>query len=661
MEQEMESEPNTSASTHTKRAQMCPSRRANSTDRWPGWRTRLVASGRQLNRLIGFLLALAVLIVHDNQARLGAARCAVQPSSSACPPASLALAAQASPAGNSSEHAPSAPPTLPEPASAFAPKARSANISELLVGHVQANLARSIKLDVLCNSHCSCVISELESLAQNATGEPAQQASFNEDYALDYDAGLAEPTGVRRDPSSGASNATAPAARQAQPSPSMGLKDEPPARRLRPEASSVPKTSGLAGKQPHQQQALTLFPGSHLDKASLHESHRLAAIHGLRTEQVPPIQLDPSLIQLKHTATPGGNPYAHLHLLPNYLRRMGHGQEEDEPAELARLEPDRSRPMRLRPLKTIDCSAKLRLVRNQPDLDAPGEHRSSPATTETEQPDALSEESPSGWTENVQVADQASQLLARLVADGAQSLVLRNNEMQFELWSELYTLLALPLRHQLFHLDLSRNSLSKLGVTFTGYIERHLAARQLNTWPFAPNQDSSPASSDVQAGANKMQTLTFKRTRTRYSIGNGGRLYNAVMERHIAYLNELNDSSTEHQPPTSAGNGHSASHNSTQQLASILQQPMLLRGLDLSHNKLKWLISDQFRSIKHVQTIRLDFNKIRYIHQHAFDGLEYLRYVNLNSNKLQVIYIEQFQSNYKLLVSGSYLAKVSRL
>ena len=80
--------------------------------------------------------------------------------------------------------------------------------------------------------------------------------------------------------------------------------------------------------------------------------------------------------------------------------------------------------------------------------------------------------------------------------------------------------------------------------------------------------------------------------------------------------------------------------------------PLLqLCALDLSHNKLKWLINDQFRAIRRVQSIRLDHNRLRFVHQQAFNGLESLRYLNLNSNRLQTIYIEQFQTNYNLLVS----------
>lgn len=569
---------------------------------------------------------------------------------------------QATRAGNSSEPSNSTAPATPAPTGRNQSSADSkhADAGSLLV---LAALASPLNnLSVLCNSRCKCA--RLEPTSSPNETSAAELVAFGDELALDQDepgaSGWPMSVPKRQSDRSSAPNQNnashvqvggQPEARQSQLvgvasmgalAPSGGARDD---WTRRANSTSALKTLHDA--------SLTLFPASQShpsfadqDKpAGPHESHRLSTAP-------------------KHAATPpGGLAGLHAYLPGAYLRRLGLGQQPStaQPALAAPPPPQNlggpsggsdfwelEQPIaaRLVPLSQLDLSAKLRIRRDLPNSPAEVEASSSASVgPDTDQLDASDDSTEERWNESLQLVDQVSQMMGTLSSAQArvQALVLRNNEMQFELWAEVYALLALPLRHQLFQLDLSHNSLSKLGVTFTGYIERHLAVRQIAYWPFTSTNlanSSSTVSSSIGAKLPAQQRL-----RTRYSIANGGKLYNAVMQRHIAYL--ANSSNF------AAGSSAHEQHinNATIHLANLIQQPMQLRALDLSHNKLKWLISDQFRSIKFIQTIRLDYNRIRYIHQHAFNGLGSLRYVNLNSNKLQVIYIEQFQTNFKLMVS----------
>lgn len=297
-------------------------------------------------------------------------------------------------------------------------------------------------------------------------------------------------------------------------------------------------------------------------------------------------------------------------------------------------------------LKTLDLSAKLK--------------RKSPASPEA----TLDQTRDTNWRDSPQLISSVEDMLIAIEQDDIQSLILRDNEMQFELWSELYALLAVHMRQHLFHIDLSHNALAKLGITFTGYIEHHLAAH--GSWPFGVNNGNQSSSNANQSntadlvGLNEVgtgqagakQTSSKSATsranpRARHTLLSGGKLYTLIQQRLVGrQLFARNQSGhRQKQQVGAAPMGANLSH------VSLLQQPLLVRALDLSHNRLKWLINDQFRALKYVQAIRLDHNRIRYIHQHAFSGLESLRFLNLNFNRLQVIYIEQFQTNYNLLVS----------
>lgn len=318
-------------------------------------------------------------------------------------------------------------------------------------------------------------------------------------------------------------------------------------------------------------------------------------------------------------------------------------------------------------LRTLDLSTKLKWTNPQPTKDSSAD---------------------TNWHESPELISNIEAMLLAIERDNIQSLILRDNELQFELWSELYALLAVQMRQHLFHIDLSHNALPKLGITFTGYIEHHLAAH--GSWPFNSNSNNnnnnngnqtfsisanqsgamfgpnevgnqpngakqikSPASASASASASAAATLNRANpTRPRHSLLSGGKLYTLVQQRLVAGRPSFSINQTigghwrrqQIAPQTSANLTH----------VTLLQQPLLVRALDLSHNRLKWLINDQFRALKYVQTIRLDHNRIRYIHQHAFSGLESLRFLNLNFNRLQVIYIEQFQTNYNLLVSVAH-------
>lgn len=538
--------------------------------------------------------------------------------------------------------------------------------------NLAASSDRGPEPSVLCNSRCKCVSLDPTSDANQTS--LADLVAFSDELAPDEDAGASGSTTSvaprQPDRSSPANHNNSlsdvqegggqSGARQAQLAgaplmstilsslaPSASSKDD---WMHRSNSTSVLKTS--------PESSLTLFPAglSHLDAldadkaAGSHESHRLSALGAG-----------------KHPATQSsGLSQLHTYLASSYLRRLGLGQPATSPLPTS-LQP--AAPMRvvggslesdflelkqpigarLVPLIQLDLSAELRIVRDPPNSynDAEASSSSSVPVVDTDQLDTSDDSTEERWNDSLQLVDQVSKLMGQLSSrrPRIQSLNLRNNEMQFELWSEIYALLAIPLRHQLLHLDLSHNSLSKLGVTFTGFIERHLAVRQISEWPFASTTIANSSLIVPSTGPGKSSSQA--RSRTRYSIAHGGKLYNAVMQRHIAYLANGTYSNASGSPTQQ----QLAASNASIQLASLLQQPMQLRALDLSHNKLKWLINDQFRSIKLIQSIRLDHNRIRYIHQHAFNGLGSLRFLDLSSNKLQVIYVEQFQTNFKLMVS----------
>lgn len=367
------------------------------------------------------------------------------------------------------------------------------------------------------------------------------------------------------------------------------------------------------------------------------------------------------------------------------------------------------------------------------------------------------------WLESESLMDNLEKILLEIDKDKSQSLILSHNEMQFEFWSELYGLLAAPLRRHLIYLDLSHNSLSKLGITFTGYIEHHLAVHA--SWPFSSGSNSGNSQASNGLSSFGFGPIYAAQQYNLHSNNNGSSHQNAanhqqqtqtLQANQNAPISLHNSTSTNSTPtsistseihtsllslprpprpqflgetmgapsgigggPTGSGNPanpflsqsikssaskmflqtanritysrHSSSLLSSGKLFTMMQQKLaaagsplalstalatdgntstaaaaaittatsvnilhqmtLLKALDLSHNKLKWLINDQFKALKHVQIIRLNNNRLRYIHQHAFSGLESLRYLNLDFNRLQVIYVEQFQTNYNLLVS----------
>jgi len=366
---------------------------------------------------------------------------------------------------------------------------------------------------------------------------------------------------------------------------------------------------------------------------------------------------------------------------------------------------------------------------------------SSPSSSPASLPNCASNEKPNTPAQ-VQVA-RVAEMLLELETSEQESLNLRNNNIQFEQWTELYALLAMrPMHKHLLSLDLSHNSLVKLGVTFTGYIEHHLLlakyllaqhqtvlngthslgpqngseAADYIEWPFHAQQSApisalqAPQTASQQASSSstnsslsaapmaqyqQQQQQLFHQQGLASSLQHGGQrtmrlvasfrhqpvlgdgqLFNGVQAKlrakgkwlmfgSLALHNETAPNSQSATSATATATATAATapqqtptatvHSALASLASG-QHPLLqLRALDLSHNKLKWLINDQFRAIKGVQSIRLDHNKIKFIHQQAFNGLESLRYLNLNSNRLQTIYLEQFQTNQNLLVSVFYL------
>lgn len=289
------------------------------------------------------------------------------------------------------------------------------------------------------------------------------------------------------------------------------------------------------------------------------------------------------------------------------------------------------------PLKTMNMSQKLKFCSSQQrNNTSETSFNNNNTTTTTNDINDYYQDFESNWKDCPDLIEKIELMLNDIDENQIQSLILSKNELQFELWSELYALLAIQMRSHLFHLDLSHNSLIKLGITFTGYIEHHIVAH--NGWPIQQQQPANGNQSDAGFTGTKLSNPSIKATKTgknsitrmRHSLFSGGKLYNLIKVKR---------------QQTSLQSQH---HYNT---SNLLQQALLIKALDLSHNKLKWLIKDQFRALKHVQTIRLDYNRIRYIHQHAFSGLESLRFLNLNFNRLQVIYIEQFQTNYNLLVS----------
>lgn len=291
------------------------------------------------------------------------------------------------------------------------------------------------------------------------------------------------------------------------------------------------------------------------------------------------------------------------------------------------------------------------------------------------------------------LTQQLASWIQEIEQNEIESLSLAHNSLEFELWAELYALLVLHARPHLYKLDLSHNELVKLGVAFTGYMEHHLIQNSNSSeWPFssfssmhpfpsslATNQSSSSsigatgnANKYTSAGTNLIsqfpglfvqnsQSQLTKQTKT-YTLTSGGKLFSQVQLLLLSNSNQPANSTTT--TTTSNLNETTTTTTSTTTIPMpALSSPfqtgpnananfiMQIKALDLSHNSLKWLINDQFRALKHVQSIRLERNRIRFMHQHAFTGLESLRYLNLAHNKLQLIYMEQFQTNYNLQVS----------
>lgn len=258
------------------------------------------------------------------------------------------------------------------------------------------------------------------------------------------------------------------------------------------------------------------------------------------------------------------------------------------------------------------------------------------------------------------VAPRVARMLERIASEGIQSLDLSSNQLQFELFTEIYSLLIMPMRFHLFHLNLSHNSLIKLGVTFTGYIEHNLilAAHHNNNtirWPFAQTSRNTTSTTNNSTPSNSLNStqqneltlsgLSHAKLKSSRNNANGNFRHPKLGDGRLFNLVNLATSSAN----SDNNNRSSLIHLNASLIAT--HQFALIRGLDLSYNKLKWLINDQFRTLKYVQSIRLDHNRLRYIHQQAFNGLESLKYLNLNHNRIQTIYVEQFQTNYNLLVS----------
>lgn len=351
-------------------------------------------------------------------------------------------------------------------------------------------------------------------------------------------------------------------------------------------------------------------------------------------------------------ATPGGvqgNPFQYHHMRSNYLAHHLRQQQDKLPISNNNYIASNANyvfPQQfvLMPLKMMNMSQRLTFTSQHNNNNNNNVSSSNNNSANLNQVNDFYQDIDHNWKDYPELINQIQLMLDEIEEKQIQSLSLSHNELQFELWSELYALLAVQMRQHLFHLNLSHNSLMKLGITFTGYVEHHIAAH--NGWPIQQtnnqqaNQTTSSSVNNLLGsnGVAKSNPFLNKQARMRHSLFSGGKLYNLIKEKK---RNETSGSLNSMHPLNTS---------------TLLQQPLLIKALDLSHNKIKWLIKDQFRALKHVQTIRLDYNRIRYIHQHAFSGLESLRFLNLNFNRLQVIYIEQFQTNYNLLVSVVFLA-----
>lgn len=352
-----------------------------------------------------------------------------------------------------------------------------------------------------------------------------------------------------------------------------------------------------------------------------------------------------------------------LHLAHHHLRPAGQVSGKVEQAQTVKQQQTSDEFFQQLPLKTLNMTGKL--IMQGADFSEAERPQVGVAHASQEQANNATQ---LDWSAQLELIKQIQLMLDELEESDknkTQALVLSANEMHFELWTELYALMAQTFRtRDLIHLDLSRNSLIKLGITFTGYIEHQLMAH--NGWP------QLTASGQLLSGANSSTTQTGNEINSaatsnalnnsnkknpsgrimRHTLFLGGKLFTLIQAQRAQrqHNNNLSTQLTNNSSTTKANSSSTGTATKTHTLHP-LQLPIRLRSLDLSHNKLKWLIKDQFRALKHLQVLRLDSNKIRYIHQHAFMGLEALTVLNLNFNQLQVIYIEQFQTNYNLLVS----------
>lgn len=500
------------------------------------------------------------------------------------------------------------------------------------------------QLNVLCNSKCNCVL-----LTSRSSPPPGGEQSkpdnnettsvaFGEDYSIDEDDNVINndddqininDRATTRSPASQRTevNATTlmgnPVSAKANNSNSQNSLEtqQQQHQHLSKLINNNGKQTGSAafGRDLNQQQLYA----SQAPKLSLH-AHQQQALPGLlHAEPPPPAAYNPFPHSIRsnylahHMRSKQSSGAATANSSSTGTSNIGGASSRQlpMPANFA----DLNQQQQIKPLKALNLSREF----------------SQFSANFSGQPDSVSGEQANATRELVVLIEK---MLASIDDNDQQSLILQHNNLQFDLWSDLYATLAIHFRLNLYHLDLSHNSLVKLGVTFTGYLEHHLASHN-NSWPIKANNyntstteqtnpnDLSPLGNSYKSSKMSTSVSSTSSAKLKHTLLSGGKIYSAIQRRH------------------------QLRNNQTQKSKHILQQPMLLRALDLSHNKLKWLINDQFRMLKHLQTLRLDHNEIKYIHQHAFSGLEALRFLNLNFNKLQVIYIEQFQNNYNLLVS----------
>lgn len=528
---------------------------------------------------------------------------------------------------------------------------------------------------MLCNGRCSCVLLEL--FAPNkSVGQTLEQtlSAFLQDESD-------EPEDLAEQPAEQSADWTES---EATPEPTHNKSRTVLGRPNRPQQQPVAASSERVANGPHlyapllyssqmaklsyQPQTAYLIPSSgELSSSSIsgggingtqqqlqrHTSMSASSSVSSASFLGQPLVGSETLVAAAEASTlapplpPGGqqtHPFHHhprmgANYLPHHLRPSQQQQPDQKLAASKNLPINanlNSMAHKLIPLKRLEM--KLLNDHQQQQHNNNNNHSSNPAeqnytttatssNSRTDIPANYYNETGQSFHDNPQLIESLQLMMSRLEENEIESLLFRHNEMRFELWSEVYALLATSRAGQhLLHLDLSHNALGQLGFTFTGYIEHHLA--QHGSWP-----------TQTQAGRNQSQTrrdaLSTSNARLRHSsqMLTSGRLFGLVQAR-LAQTNQ--------------------SHKVNQTTTTTKQQQMLaIAALDLSHNQLKRLINDQFRALKFAQSIRLDHNKLRYIHQHAFAGLESLRYLNLNFNQLQVIYVEQFQTNYNLVVSIS--------